>query len=589
MGSLTTTTARAYFRPQRGKIAKLAFLAVIAAQLEAVALVLVVPLAQAVAEGHDRAGGTLGPVTVDLSVDGLLLIAVGCIVLAAFANVVLTWQRSRVVANFEQARRDDIIELFMRASWPTQQAVRGGRLLQLSSYTTKASGILMSVAMSLRAGVSVLTFVAVSFFIDWRAATSIVVTGVLLSLCLRPLSQRIRAINRKLSSHHLEYAQELNDASENARDLRVFGAAEVAVDRMHERSSSMTALKVRAHLLSGLMTPAYQYAGLLLILAAILLASRARTLDVAALGAISLLLLRSLSYAQQLQNGYRAVIEGMPFIERLEEARNAYLADQLPVGGLPLETVHTITLQGVSYTYDGTTDAVADLDLTMRSGEVIGIVGPSGSGKSTLLQLLLRLREPSAGELQANGIASGEYSLTSWYEQVTMVPQETHLYHATMRENIAMLRPDVKQSEVEAAARSAGIHDVIVSLPDGYDTMVGPAFRDLSGGQIQRVGIARALARGASVLVLDEPTSSLDVHSEAQIQETLTSLQGEVTLIIIAHRLSTLSICDRLVVLNNGRLEAAGPLAEVFESNEFFRTALDTGVLDLASTDADTR
>lgn len=583
-----TITARTYFRPHRRQIAKLGAVALLAAQLEALSLVVIVPLAQAVSEGDDQASGSLGPVDLDVSVSVLLGIAFGMVALAALANALLTVIRARLIARFEQHERDEILELYTRSDWPTQQAVRGGRLLQLSGYTAKASMILLSITQGIRAGISVATFVLISFLLDWRAAAAIVVTGALLSVLLRPLAQRVRRATAAMSREHLEYAQEIHDLSESTQDLRVFGAAEIALDRLQTRSKRLARLKRRQHLLSGLMAPAYQYAGLSLILVAILFASRAQDLDVASLGAIALLLLRSLSYAQQIQNSYRGVIENVPFLERLEEAREEYRANQLPTGGTRLEAVHTLELCDVSYLYDeASPPALSGLNLTLRAGEIVGVVGPSGSGKSTLLQILLRLREPTTGVLRANGADAESYSLTSWYEQISMVPQSPHLLHATVSENIAMLRPDISPDHVERAARAAGVHDVIESLPDGYSTHVGPSFRDLSGGQIQRIGIARALARGASVLVLDEPTSALDHHSESQIQDTLTSLHGEVTLIVIAHRLSTLSICDRLVVLRDGCLEAAGPLADVFETNDFFRKALDTGELDLAAIDLD--
>jgi ABC-type multidrug transport system fused ATPase/permease subunit len=224
--------------------------------------------------------------------------------------------------------------------------------------------------------------------------------------------------------------------------------------------------------------------------------------------------------------------------------------------------------------------------LTLPVGQIVGVVGPSGSGKSTLSQMILRLREPTSGSLRVNRVDAEDYTLSSWYHHVSLVPQDPRLLHTTVAENIAFLDARLSREDITEAAKAAGVHDVIMSLDDGYDTLIGPAFRDLSGGQIQRIGIARALARGAQVLVLDEPTSALDVHSEAVIQATLESLRGRVLVLIIAHRLSTLSICDRIVVLQEGRIESTGSLSEVSEHSDFFRRALDAGTLEIGSPQA---
>jgi ABC-type multidrug transport system fused ATPase/permease subunit len=168
---------------------------------------------------------------------------------------------------------------------------------------------------------------------------------------------------------------------------------------------------------------------------------------------------------------------------------------------------------------------------------------------------------------------------------VSLVPQDPLLFHATVAENIAFLDPSIKREDIVEAAKSTGLHEVIEALDKGYDTPVGPAFRDLSGGQIQRIGIARALVRKPKVLVLDEPTSALDVHSEVIIQSSLESLKGRVLVIVIAHRLSTLSICDRIMVLRQGRVETMGTLEDVSVRSDFFRRALDAGTLEIGGID----
>ena len=156
--------------------------------------------------------------------------------------------------------------------------------------------------------------------------------------------------------------------------------------------------------------------------------------------------------------------------------------------------MRTLELDDVRYSYDGQVEAVAGVSAQFHVGEIIGIVGPSGGGKSTLSQLLLRLREPTGGDIRVDGESARDFKLSSWYRHVSLVPQDPRLFHATVAENIALLDRKMTREHIVDAATAAGIHDVIESLEHGYDTAIGPAFRDLSGGQIQRVGIARALA-----------------------------------------------------------------------------------------------
>jgi ATP-binding cassette, subfamily B, bacterial len=256
-----------------------------------------------------------------------------------------------------------------------------------------------------------------------------------------------------------------------------------------------------------------------------------------------------------------------------------------PDGHIPLEAVQRLDLEDVGFSYDGELQALDGVSGTLHIGEVVGIVGPSGSGKSTLSQLLLRLRQPTRGRIVVDGVSASEFTLASWYRCVSLVPQDPLLFHASVADNIAFLDKSIKREDIVVAAQEAGIHEVIESLDQGYDTLIGPAFRDLSGGQIQRIGIARALVRKPKILVLDEPTSALDVHSEGVIQSSLEALRGRVLVVVIAHRLSTLSICDRIMVLRQGRVETMGTLEDVSVRSDFFRRAIDAGTLEINTPD----
>jgi ABC-type multidrug transport system fused ATPase/permease subunit len=184
---------------------------------------------------------------------------------------------------------------------------------------------------------------------------------------------------------------------------------------------------------------------------------------------------------------------------------------------------------------------------------LLGVVGPSGSGKSTLVQILLRLQRATGGVVHAGGTQLEDIALGRWYELVAYVPQDNKLIRGTVRENIRFFRPELTDAAVEDAARRAHLDDEIRGLPNGYDTLVGPGVRELSGGQRQRLGIARALAGTARLIILDEPTSALDSGSEQLVADTLSGLRGTVTIVIVAHRPATTAICDRIVRVRDGQ------------------------------------
>jgi ATP-binding cassette, subfamily B, bacterial len=221
-------------------------------------------------------------------------------------------------------------------------------------------------------------------------------------------------------------------------------------------------------------------------------------------------------------------------------------------------TAGEIVWQDVTFEYG--VNAVFDhFDLTIRSGERVGLVGPSGAGKTTFVSLLLRQHEVSGGSIMIDGQNIAMATQESLRAAIAVVPQEPLLFHRTIRENIAYGNAAAAESAIETAAKQAQAHDFIMSLPEGYDTLVGERGVKLSGGQKQRVAIARAMLKNAPILVLDEATSALDSESEVAIQKALHELMVGKTVIAIAHRLSTLREMDRIIVLESGKIVEDGP------------------------------
>lgn len=228
-----------------------------------------------------------------------------------------------------------------------------------------------------------------------------------------------------------------------------------------------------------------------------------------------------------------------------------------------------ITLRGLGYAYPGVrSPALHGIDLSIAPGERIGLVGRSGSGKSTFVDVLMALLDPGEGELLIDGQPLDEQTRAAWQAQVAHVPQAIFLADGTIAENIAFGRApaEIDLARVREAARLAELDEFIAGLPDGYDTQVGERGVRLSGGQRQRIGIARALYKQASVLVFDEATSALDDATEAAVMASVARLPRALTLVIVAHRLTTLHLCDRIVRLDGGRIAGIGSYAELIGS-----------------------
>jgi subfamily B ATP-binding cassette protein MsbA len=236
----------------------------------------------------------------------------------------------------------------------------------------------------------------------------------------------------------------------------------------------------------------------------------------------------------------------------------------------------SIALKHVSFCYtegerEGPPIVLNDIDLTIHRGEVVALVGPSGAGKSTLVNLIPRFFDPTSGRILIDGIDVRQASLASLRAQIGKVTHETILFNDTVRNNIAYGQPDVPLSRVVEAAKAALAHDFIERMPDGYDTVIGEKGFRLSGGERQRLAIARAILKNAPVLILDEATSALDAESESLVQAALANLMEGRTVIVIAHRLSTVRRASRIVVLERGVITAIGTHEELLQTSPTYQ------------------
>lgn len=256
----------------------------------------------------------------------------------------------------------------------------------------------------------------------------------------------------------------------------------------------------------------------------------------------------------------------------LQRVLSVLTTEPLPEPSTPAHASNSsVELDDVSFSYDGRTQVIDGVSLTAPPRSLTAIVGPSGSGKSTLLRLIARFHDVTSGTVRVGGVDVRDLGSAALMRQVSIVFQDVYLFEGTLRENILMSRPDATEADLERVARLARVDDIVARLPHGWETRTGEAGSTLSGGEKQRVSIARALLKDAPVVLLDEATAALDAENEAAVQEALTALAADRTVIVIAHRLQTIVAADQILVLESGHIAQQGTHAELLEAGGLYR------------------
>ncbi len=272
---------------------------------------------------------------------------------------------------------------------------------------------------------------------------------------------------------------------------------------------------------------------------------------------------------RKISKAYTGVQDAAAALERLEKVLASPIEESGSLQAAPPR--RALSFEGVSFRYPGTADWVLrEIDLEIPAGKVVALVGPSGAGKTTLVSLIPRFFDPTRGRVAVDGVDLREFDLASWRALIGLVSQEVVLFNASIAENIAFGRPGASREEIIQAAKMAYAHEFIVSLPRGYDTVLGEEI-NLSGGQRQRLALARAILKDPPILILDEATSHLDSLSEKKVQEALERLMAGRTTIVIAHRLSTVRHADFLVVMDHGRIVDKGSHEEMLARCPLYR------------------
>ncbi len=558
-----------------------AFCAVIGGLTEAATLTLVADLA-ATLVGHGKkadAHRTLSVLNFHESPATLIYIGFGLCAIRLLFQIPQAILAARITSDVQARLRTELFLAFNRSSWTVQSRDREGQLQEVitGQVLQAVSGASGTIAL-ITSAIQFVVLMTVALLLNALAAVIVGAMSLIMFALLRPLRARGGRYARELSRAQVAYAGGIAESNRLAEESHVFGAGHAQREKIGRLVNRSQHYFFRAQLLSRLITNGYQSLIYVLLVAGIGILFLVGANHAGSLGGVVLLLLRAGTTGQALQGAYTSLIQAMPFIDRIQQALDRYREHAESFGDTPLPLVEEIAFDGVSFGYTADTPVLTDVSFSINNGEAIGVVGPSGAGKSTLVQLLLRLRLPVEGSYLINGDSAETFASGDWHNQISYVPQEPRLLHASVADNIRFFR-EIDDEHIESAARLARIHDDIMSWPGGYEAVVGPRADAVSGGQQQRICLARALAAQPEVLILDEPTSALDPQSEAFIGASLLAMRSSLTLIIVAHRMSTLEMCDRVMVILDGRLVAFDTKDALQENNEYYRHATELSMV----------
>jgi len=502
-----------------------------------------------------------------------LLAAVVTVLVRAIATAAQGGSTAIASVRIQADLRRRLVEAVLRLgpAWLTRQ--RSGELeaVMVDGVERLDSYFRLFLAEIVVAAITAVAIVVALFVLDPIVGLVVAVFGTLL-ISLPALEYTAMGPRMRFwSDSYRPLAAEFVDDLQGMSTLKAFGAARLRGRDLFGRADAVQEAAIQMTNTAGLfwgMTAFVAGAGVALALAVGSLRVAEGAMTSRALLIALLLSAECFRPARQIHDALHLAVWGMASCERAFDVLSASPRRSEPAVGGPIpDSEPSIVFREVSFSYGADRPpALHDVSFELRPGETLALVGASGAGKTTAVSLLLRFWDPSSGSIRLGGVDLATVHPDEVRRRIAVVGQDPYLFHDTVRANLLLAKPDASEDEVVAAAKAANAHGFIEALPDAYDTIVGERGFRLSGGERQRVAIARALMKDAPILVLDEATSSVDVASEIAIRSALDELETGRTILVIAHRLSTVSHADSIVVLDRGRAVQWGTHDELMAS-----------------------
>lgn len=571
------------FRRYRYHLILLAALGFVGGLLEGIGITALIPLFSLLIDG----GGTSDNIItttlenlfsfahVDFTFRYILLLIILLFILKAVLLFIFSYIKIGIVAGYEATVRSQLFKETLQSNWPALLKQKLGHLETILMINVGLSAKMLDhISQSIITTATLIVFAGIAFTISPNITIITLVLGTIVFLGFKPIISMSRRAHTQLVVVNRNMAHYVNEnilGMKTVKSLAVEHKVTQSGDRLIDR---LKALRIRTFLLRTINNIATQPVGVIFVSIIFAYSYTSGEFRLASFIAIVYLIQRIFIHIESLISLAQRLGESVPYLENVlkyqQKTTDHY---EIKGGDKPFMFQEALFFNSVKFSYGNDKKVLSDITFTLAKGEFVGLVGSSGSGKTTIVDLLLRLFIPIKGEILLDGHGIQDINLSEWRKHIGYISQDIFLMNDTVENNIRFYDDTLSFEEIEIAAKKAHIYDDIMSRPKGFQVNVGERGTLFSAGQRQRLVIARILARKPDILILDEATSALDNESEVQIQKVIKKLKGEVTVLAITHRLSTIMSVDNLLVLDRGHIIEEGKPHELLKNKEsyFFR------------------
>lgn len=478
----------------------------------------------------------------------------------------------RIKTDYVKKTRTKLFGLTLQSNWLYLSKQKIGYLEKvLMTDINTYSALLTYISSTIILIVNGLIYAAIAFSISPQVTLITIAVGGIFFLTFKPLVYRVRIISHQSADMMKRIANHINESMIGMKTIKAMNLENAIVNRGEEYFEASRSMEMKLSVLASLTYVVTQPLSILLIIGLFIFSYKLTAFNFASFAVIVYVINKLFTYVQDGQARLQNINSLYPFLKSAFEYQTNAIENQEKQAGISsIDFNNSIHFNNVSFKYSSDRETLSKINFEIKHGTITGIIGPSGAGKTTLVDLLLQLINPGEGQILIGQHDVKTISKETWRNHIGYVSQDVFLINDTIENNIKLHNPNISEEDMINASKMANIYDFVSSQPSGFQTPVGERGMELSGGQRQRVALARVLARKPEIIILDEATSALDNESEILIQKAIEELRGKVTVIIIAHRPTTVKNADTLMILQHGKIIEMGRPEELLQNTKSY-------------------